>query len=533
MREIFVRILLIVLFFSPTESLQTVYADNETQTGKIGSIKDVDSFPYPSFDAEFNRFDDWEPIWHISANVLAFQRFYRDLADRKIHVYNPLDENGTVVPLTEPSASWARRRGNYLPAEFVWLPTNHATKFSPESIDGAGIYRFLYTESGNIYQGELEFSKAKLKNRPFIAVEKDGKFVHSHSADYSTNAELVIYQSGLTGIVDLYTKHILSPAEDVGMCLIDNNFGDFGPKWSPDGKQIAYFSDYEPENAPGSFDIFLLRNATSPKREQIRLTTSPLDESSPVWSPDGEFLAYYTVRREGDETVRREGDESEQEVFDSLDESNHDISGKRIYELWIVQPNNPDPQPRRIAEDVHGQERGPTWVKSEELDEQHLIYIAEGRTSIFVKTVEQEVIEPYRIEGLAGKKRIISLDCRKHNRFNRLLLAYSAVNPAGKQRIYVEVLLYRKPIKPFDVELRYETDLRSGDNSISSDFRAVMKKNGVEFSEDIEIQSEENTKWIVTDNASKQMFVFTKNGSKLTVSNSWYIKESIIPGERK
>jgi dipeptidyl aminopeptidase/acylaminoacyl peptidase len=57
--------------------------------------------------------------------------------------------------------------------------------------------------------------------------------------------------------------------------------------WSPDGKWIAYQSDYDGDE---QWDIFLV----SPKTGQVvNLTnTREIAEESPTWSPDGRYLAY-------------------------------------------------------------------------------------------------------------------------------------------------------------------------------------------------------------------------------------------------
>src|SRR5580704_6214082 len=60
-----------------------------------------------------------------------------------------------------------------------------------------------------------------------------------------------------------------------------------GSTWSPDGKWIAYMSDYDGDE---QWDIFLV----SPKTGQVvNLTnTREIAEESPAWSPDGRYLAY-------------------------------------------------------------------------------------------------------------------------------------------------------------------------------------------------------------------------------------------------
>src|SRR6185437_9060806 len=60
-----------------------------------------------------------------------------------------------------------------------------------------------------------------------------------------------------------------------------------GTAWSPDGKWIAYMSDYDGDE---QWDIFLV----SPKSGEVRNVTNTREiaEEDPVWSPDGRYLAY-------------------------------------------------------------------------------------------------------------------------------------------------------------------------------------------------------------------------------------------------
>ncbi len=59
------------------------------------------------------------------------------------------------------------------------------------------------------------------------------------------------------------------------------------PTWSPDGKWIAYISDYDGDE---QWDIFFV----SPKTGQVLniTNTREISEESPTWSPSGRYLAY-------------------------------------------------------------------------------------------------------------------------------------------------------------------------------------------------------------------------------------------------
>ncbi|HUX06427.1 MAG TPA: S9 family peptidase [Acidobacteriota bacterium] len=66
------------------------------------------------------------------------------------------------------------------------------------------------------------------------------------------------------------------------------------PALSPDGKWIAFsVTAYDKESNSGSSDIYLVPTAGG---EPHRLTTHPARDSSPVWSPDGQTIAFVSSR---------------------------------------------------------------------------------------------------------------------------------------------------------------------------------------------------------------------------------------------
>ncbi len=79
--------------------------------------------------------------------------------------------------------------------------------------------------------------------------------------------------------------------------ITSGDYDDSEPAWSPDGKTIAFVSNRSehPERSYNT-DVWLVDAETTDKGQKLtRLTTHPGPDSSPVWSPDGKWIAYTTA----------------------------------------------------------------------------------------------------------------------------------------------------------------------------------------------------------------------------------------------
>src|SRR6266849_4064435 len=88
-------------------------------------------------------------------------------------------------------------------------------------------------------------------------------------------------------VVDVSSKQIRQ--------LTQGNTDDHSIDWSPDGKQLLFVSNREPnQDEFFNYDIFALRVVDNGIR---RLTATESNEYDPLWSPDGKRIVYRGTRR--------------------------------------------------------------------------------------------------------------------------------------------------------------------------------------------------------------------------------------------
>ncbi len=82
--------------------------------------------------------------------------------------------------------------------------------------------------------------------------------------------------------------------------LTDNSAIDYNPRWSPNGLRIAFAStrdDPDPDDDNYIYNIYVMNADGS---GQTRLTDNPARDSSPRWSPNGRRIAFVSTRDDPD-----------------------------------------------------------------------------------------------------------------------------------------------------------------------------------------------------------------------------------------
>ena len=159
------------------------------------------------------------------------------------------------------------------------------------------------------------------------------------------------------------------------------------PRFAPDGKSLAYFS-----NKSGNNDIYILTLKTN---EEFQLTNHPKDDFFQSWSPDGKYLLF-TSERSGNRDIWRISSKGgmPQQLTDgaeSEDDSVYSPDGKWIafdsgkggnQEIWIMPADGTYKDAQQLT-----QQGGLTQVPNWSPDSQYLAYENnddEGVASIWV-----------------------------------------------------------------------------------------------------------------------------------------------------
>src|SRR5438477_3673541 len=132
-------------------------------------------------------------------------------------------------------------------------------------------------------------SKSKAQVEKNLSIEKLYMTRAIGSSAWSPDGKTIAFVSNISGRNNLW----LVPAEGgwpTQLTVSDQR--QVSPAWSPDGKWIAYMSDRDGDE---QWDIFVVSALNG---EVINLTKTPdIAEEDPQWSPDGRMLAYMVKPR--------------------------------------------------------------------------------------------------------------------------------------------------------------------------------------------------------------------------------------------
>ena len=109
----------------------------------------------------------------------------------------------------------------------------------------------------------------------------------------------LIFKQDYVGYIKHRPTHLYvhDPEAETTIQITDGDHDEYGATWSPDGTMIAFTSNRteDPDRNDNS-DIWLVKSdVPADRQEPIQLTTNPGTDSSPIWQPGGQRIAYLTT----------------------------------------------------------------------------------------------------------------------------------------------------------------------------------------------------------------------------------------------
>ena len=221
-----------------------------------------------------NHSSDTNPIWSPDGKDVAYVS--DESGDLEINV---VDDKGKLT-----------RRLTYIPGD------DRTPLWSPDGQDLA----FLSNQDG---KAEVYLMTADGGRAVRITAEEPDERI----GDWSPDGVWLAFARG--GASDERGLWLRNP-DGVNLVHLTTE-NDFDPVWSPNGKHIVFVRD-----ADGNLDLFLasrLKDGTWQDEVQLtRLTQHEEDDLAPAWSPDGDIVAFVSIRDGNGEIYIMESDGSRQ-----------------------------------------------------------------------------------------------------------------------------------------------------------------------------------------------------------------------------
>jgi Tol biopolymer transport system component len=246
--------------------------------------------------------DAVQPSWSPHGNRIAFWRQsggQRDIA-------TIASQGGPPVAVThDPPMDWNP----------MWSPDGKFLYFASDRGGAMNIWRVRIDERSGKVQGEPESVATPSQDSGHISFSKDGKHMAYVHRTATQNFGIVEFDPvarravGESAPVTRGARQVMNPdispdsqwiayvqwgkTEDIGVMKIDGTgmrqltddiYKDRGPRWSPDGKHIAFYS-----NRTGEYQVWIINPDGSGLKQLTNTRTGVL---YPVWSPDGSRIVY-------------------------------------------------------------------------------------------------------------------------------------------------------------------------------------------------------------------------------------------------
>lgn len=222
-----------------------------------------------------------KPIWIV--DMKNFSLKMTPQADNERHT-DPVWVNNTVYFLSE--RDYANNVWSYNPATNELKQLTFHTDFDCKSLDAGG-GQIVYEQGG--YLNILNPANGNSK-RLSVNVRGDFHWARERWEEVKptalTNASLS--PTGQRALFEYRGEVFTAPKEKGDWRNVTKNSGaaDRSPVWSPDGKRIAWFSD-----ASGEYQL-MIGDQEGLEKPKVIVIEKPTFFFKPAWSPDGKYIAF-------------------------------------------------------------------------------------------------------------------------------------------------------------------------------------------------------------------------------------------------
>ncbi len=290
-----------ILFATSREGVLPTRESKIYKIGKNGGVEEALPIPRAvageiSEDGKYIAYQQigfWDPEWRNYRGGQAKPIWIVDLKnfslkmtpqpDNERHT-DPVWLNNVVYFLSE--RDYANNVWSFNPANNELKQLTFHTDFDAKSIDAGG-GQLVYEQGG--YLHTLNPANGQTK-KLVINVRGDFHWARARWEDVRTTALLnaSLSPTGQRALFEYRGEIFTVPKEKGNWRNITNTSGaaDRSPVWSPDGKRIAYFSD-----ASGEYQLMITDQEGLEKPKVITIP-NPTFFFRPQWSPDGKYIAF-------------------------------------------------------------------------------------------------------------------------------------------------------------------------------------------------------------------------------------------------
>lgn len=141
--------------------------------------------------------------------------------------------------------------------------------------------------------GNFDLYRVGAATDGIVRMTKTDAPIQNMSPDYSIDGKMLVFSRSSTlsvtpATASLFTMKAIPGAAATKLTEAFRGLGDRAAAWSPDNRQIAFYSD-----RAGNNDIYVINRDGSGLQ---KLTSSKASELEPTWSPNGHALAYLSDR---------------------------------------------------------------------------------------------------------------------------------------------------------------------------------------------------------------------------------------------